>query len=113
MRRELPKQYDPKLVEDSIYQMWMENDCFHADPDPDKKPDMLEGIIAIKEERVFAGSVFYARHASAVCAHIRVVGDYSDACVLCSRLCCDLSDIIWARIVYDNRFYIGEGLIPY
>ena len=38
MRRELPKQYDPKLVEDSIYQMWMENDCFHADPDPDKKP---------------------------------------------------------------------------
>lgn len=73
----------------------------------------LEGIIAIKEERVFAGSVFYARHASAVCAHIRVVGDYSDACVLCSRLCCDLSDIIWARIVYDNRFYIREGLIPY
>ena len=38
MRKELPKQYDPKLVEDSIYQMWMENDCFHADPDPDKKP---------------------------------------------------------------------------
>ena len=73
----------------------------------------LERIITVKEERVFSGSVFYARHASAVCAHIRVVGDYSDACVLCSRLCCDLSDIIWARIVYDNRFYIREGLIPY
>ena len=38
MRKELPKQYDPKLVEDSIYEMWMENGCFHADPDPDKKP---------------------------------------------------------------------------
>ena len=38
MRKELPKQYDPKLVEDSIYEMWMDNGCFHADPDPDKKP---------------------------------------------------------------------------
>ena len=38
MRKELPKQYDPKLVESSIYEMWMENDCFKASPDPDKKP---------------------------------------------------------------------------
>ena len=36
--RDLPKTYDPKLVESSIYDMWMENDCFKADPDPDKKP---------------------------------------------------------------------------
>ena len=38
MRKELPKQYDPKLVEDSIYDLWTENDCFHAEPDPDKTP---------------------------------------------------------------------------
>ena len=36
--RDLPKTYDPKLVESSIYDMWMENDCFKATPDPDKKP---------------------------------------------------------------------------
>ena len=38
MRKELPKQYDPKQVEGQIYEMWMENDCFKAAPDPDKKP---------------------------------------------------------------------------
>ena len=36
--RELQKVYDPKNVEDHIYQMWMENDCFKAEPDPNKKP---------------------------------------------------------------------------
>ena len=38
MRKELPKQYDPKQVEGQIYELWMENDCFKATPDPDKKP---------------------------------------------------------------------------
>ena len=38
MARELPKVYDPKIVEDEIYQMWMDNDCFKAEPDPKKKP---------------------------------------------------------------------------
>ena len=38
MRRDLPKTYDPKLVESQIYDMWLENDCFKAEPDPDKKP---------------------------------------------------------------------------
>ena len=38
MRKELPKQYDPKQVEGQIYEMWMQNDCFKATPDPDKKP---------------------------------------------------------------------------
>ena len=38
MHKELPKVYDPREVEPSIYQMWMDNDCFHADPNPDKKP---------------------------------------------------------------------------
>ena len=36
--KELPKQYEPKLVESAIYDMWMENDCFKATPDPDRKP---------------------------------------------------------------------------
>ena len=36
--KELPKVYEPQQVESSIYEMWMENDCFKANPDPDKKP---------------------------------------------------------------------------
>ena len=38
MRRELPKVYDPRDVESRIYQMWMDNGCFRAEADPDKKP---------------------------------------------------------------------------
>ena len=36
--KELPKVYEPQQVESSIYEMWMENDCFKATSDPDKKP---------------------------------------------------------------------------
>ena len=36
--RELPKVYDPKEVESSIYQMWMDNGYFHTERDPEKKP---------------------------------------------------------------------------
>ena len=36
--KELPKVYEPQQVEGRIYQMWMDNDCFKATPDPDKKP---------------------------------------------------------------------------
>ncbi len=36
MRKELPKQYDPTQVESQIYQMWLDNDCFKAEPDPGK-----------------------------------------------------------------------------
>ncbi len=38
MRKELPKVYDPRDVESRIYSAWMENDCFKAEPDPEKKP---------------------------------------------------------------------------
>ena len=36
--KELPKVYEPQQVEGHIYRMWMDNDCFKATPDPDKKP---------------------------------------------------------------------------
>ena len=36
--KELPKIYEPQQVEGRIYRMWMDNDCFKATPDPDKKP---------------------------------------------------------------------------
>ena len=36
--KELPKVYEPQQVESRIYQMWMDHDCFKAEPDPDKKP---------------------------------------------------------------------------
>ena len=38
MRKELPKVYEPGDVESRIYQMWMDNDCFKAEPNPNKKP---------------------------------------------------------------------------
>ena len=36
--KELSKTYEPSQVEGQIYQMWMDNDCFKAEPDPNKKP---------------------------------------------------------------------------
>ncbi len=38
MARELPKIYDPKEVESSIYKMWEEGKYFHAERDERKKP---------------------------------------------------------------------------
>ncbi len=38
MARELPKIYDPKEVESSIYQMWLDGNYFHAERDEGKKP---------------------------------------------------------------------------
>ena len=38
MARELPKTYDPKQVEDRIYQFWQDNGFFKTKRDPDKKP---------------------------------------------------------------------------
>lgn len=36
--KELPKAYNPQLVEDYIYKMWEEKGYFHSSPDPKKKP---------------------------------------------------------------------------
>ena len=38
MARELPKTYDPKQVEDRIYQFWQDKGFFHTERDPEKKP---------------------------------------------------------------------------
>ena len=35
---ELPKTYDPKLVEDKLYKFWVDSGFFHAEVNPDKKP---------------------------------------------------------------------------
>ena len=36
--KELAKTYDPKGIEDRIYQKWLEKKYFHAEPDPAKTP---------------------------------------------------------------------------
>jgi len=36
--KEIPKQYDPKIVENKIYKMWLDGGYFHAVRDPAKKP---------------------------------------------------------------------------
>ncbi len=36
--KELPKTYDPKAVEDAIYQMWLDGGYFKGVRDPGKKP---------------------------------------------------------------------------
>ncbi|MDO5134914.1 MAG: valine--tRNA ligase [Eubacteriales bacterium] len=38
MSRELAKTYDPKGIEERLYQKWMDNGYFHAKVNPDKKP---------------------------------------------------------------------------
>ncbi len=38
MAKELAKQYDPKNVEDRIYDYWLKGNYFHAKNEPDKKP---------------------------------------------------------------------------
>ncbi len=38
MRKELAKTYDPKGLEDRLYEKWMEKGYFHAEVNPDKKP---------------------------------------------------------------------------
>lgn len=38
MAKELAKQYDPKEVEDRLYQFWLDGKYFHAEPNPEKKP---------------------------------------------------------------------------
>ncbi len=37
MKKEISKLYEPKEVEDKIYQYWLDNDCFKAHRDPDKQ----------------------------------------------------------------------------
>ena len=41
MAKQLAKAYDPKEVEDRIYDFWMEGNYFHAKIDPDKKPNTI------------------------------------------------------------------------
>ena len=38
MSKELAKTYDPKGIEERLYQKWMDNGYFHAKVNPDKKP---------------------------------------------------------------------------
>ncbi len=38
MKKELEKQYNPSAFEDRIYKYWVDNDCFKAHIDPEKKP---------------------------------------------------------------------------
>jgi valyl-tRNA synthetase len=38
---ELPKQYDPKAVEERLYRRWEENGYFHEDPDPARPPFII------------------------------------------------------------------------
>ncbi|MCD7727017.1 MAG: valine--tRNA ligase [Ruminococcus sp.] len=38
MKKELEKQYNPSAFEDRIYKYWVDNDCFKAHVDPEKKP---------------------------------------------------------------------------
>ena len=38
MEKELNKIYDPKEVEDRLYEFWENNNYFHAEPDKSKNP---------------------------------------------------------------------------
>ena len=56
MARELPKVYDPREVESSIYQMWEDHKYFHAEKDESKKKDrsfLVEKVMASTERDEF------------------------------------------------------------
>jgi valyl-tRNA synthetase len=38
MQKEIPKIYEPHAIEKKWGDFWLENKCFHSEPDPDKKP---------------------------------------------------------------------------
>ena len=38
MRKELSKSYDPKAIEDKIFDMWLSGGYFSQKPDKSKKP---------------------------------------------------------------------------
>ncbi|MBR1862485.1 MAG: valine--tRNA ligase [Ruminococcus sp.] len=38
MKKELSKLYEPNKTEDKIYKYWIDNNYFHAEPDPEKEP---------------------------------------------------------------------------
>ena len=38
MSKELAKTYDPKQIEEKLYERWCENKYFHAEVDRSKKP---------------------------------------------------------------------------
>lgn len=38
MTTDIPSKYNPKEFENKIYNMWIEENCFRAEPSPDKKP---------------------------------------------------------------------------
>ncbi len=38
MKMEIPKVYDPKQVEDRLYQFWLERSYFHAEVNPERQP---------------------------------------------------------------------------
>lgn len=38
MSKELAKAYEPREVEDRIYDFWLQGGYFHAEVDPEKKP---------------------------------------------------------------------------
>ena len=42
MSRELAKTYDPKGIEDRLYEKWLEKKYFHAEVDRSRKPRWMK-----------------------------------------------------------------------
>ena len=57
MNRELPKVYEPQQVEDRIYRMWEENDCFNGDPDHSKDVYKRQAVGQSVKPRLFVHKV--------------------------------------------------------
>ena len=58
MSKELAKTYDPKGIEDRIYQNWLDKKYFHAEVDRSKKPF----TIAAKRNRSAAYGTCTGQH---------------------------------------------------
>ena len=58
MSKELAKTYDPKGLEERLYQKWLDNKYFHAEVNRDKKPfiQRICEVTATPYEMLLAGA---------------------------------------------------------
>ena len=54
---EIPKAYDPSVVEDKCFKYWQKNKLFHSEPDEKRKPFTIAipppNITGIIQSRIF------------------------------------------------------------
>ena len=56
---DLSPQYNPKDVEERLYQQWESAGLFHAEPDPSRQPDRWIGDSHLGDSQLRGGSRYF------------------------------------------------------